>query len=650
MAVNLSPIGGVAAQFFDNSGNILSGGKIYTYTAGTTTPQTTYTSSSGATAHANPIILDAAGRVPGGEIWLTDGLQYKFLIKTSTDVQIGSYDNISGINSNIVNYTTSQEIQTATAGQTVFTLTTMQYQPGTNSLSVFVDGVNQYGPGALYAYQETSATVVTFTTGLHVGAEVKFTTSVINASSYGNAEQISYTPPFANSVATNVEAKLAQTVSVIDFGADPTGVADSTAAFTAAQGTGNIIVFIPPGTYKLDNLRLKNGARFIGSGYEATIINQGSAGNPAINCTSDVTTGQLSSVEFSGFKVVGHLSATVAAVLVAAAGVWAVWKSTFDFVGSNTYRVLEVQAATANNVFRCDFKVTSQDHSNIACVINGGVYNTFDLFLTNCQSGYAVDFLGTVCTFTKCVADAQLKFAGATNVIAAAAVEGWGLNGSGASISASTYPAALVDLGTNNVYINSLVDFTSVASPNAKVLYAVLPFNGTTYAGLTIFGNGLLNPVGATNAYPFTIINASSDCVNKMETVFASFSDVLQNLRRCTFIGTCSTITGGNAPQKAGKTIQYLAPTATFNFQVLGNTDVVVWEPTGVIAQCNLVLPVYPLDNQTLTFSSTQTVTLLSISTAYAPSDNITLVPTTLAANTSFTIVYRAANTKWYKI
>lgn len=262
MAVNLSPIGGVAAQFLDNSGNPLTGGKIFTYAAGTTTPQSTYTSANGVTPHANPIILDAAGRVPGGEIWLTDGLQYKFLIKTSTDVQIGSYDNIIGINSNFVNYTNSQEIQTATSGQTVFTLTTMAYQPGTNSLSVFVDGVNQYGPGAMYAYQETSDTVVTFNSGLHVGAEVKFTTSAINASSYGDAEQISYTPPFTGSVATNVELKLAQTVSVKDFGAVGDGVADDTAAIQAGVNyvlSVGAVLFFPAGTYKItDTISLLN--------------------------------------------------------------------------------------------------------------------------------------------------------------------------------------------------------------------------------------------------------------------------------------------------------------------------------------------------------------------------------------------------------
>jgi len=96
--VNLSPLGGAASQFLDNNGVILSGGKIYTYAAGTTTPQATYTSASGVTPHANPIVLNSAGRVPGGETWLTDGLVYKFSIETSTGVLLGTYDNISGIN------------------------------------------------------------------------------------------------------------------------------------------------------------------------------------------------------------------------------------------------------------------------------------------------------------------------------------------------------------------------------------------------------------------------------------------------------------------------------------------------------------------------------------------------------------------------
>lgn len=97
MSVFLSPFAGVGAQFFDNNGNILSGGKLYTYTAGTTTPQATYTDSTGGTPNTNPIILNAAGRTAQA-IWLTEGVSYKFVLMTSTNVVIGTYDNVSGVN------------------------------------------------------------------------------------------------------------------------------------------------------------------------------------------------------------------------------------------------------------------------------------------------------------------------------------------------------------------------------------------------------------------------------------------------------------------------------------------------------------------------------------------------------------------------
>lgn len=284
MAVNLSPYGGVGAQFLDNSGNVLTGGKIYTYAAGTTTPQVTYTSGTGAVAHSNPIILDASGRVPSGEIWLTDGLSYKFVLTTSADVLIATYDGITGINSNFVSFVNQQEIQTATAGQTVFNLTTMTYQPGTNSLSVFVDGVNQYGPGSSYAYLETDSDTVTFVTGLHVGAEVKFTTSNLNSSaSVNDAEQISYIPPFTGSVATNVEAKLAQYVSVKDFGAVGDGITDDTAAFVSAAASGSVAVYVPDGTYIVSSFTL-NGQKLFGS---ATLKWKASTSTPMITLSGD---------------------------------------------------------------------------------------------------------------------------------------------------------------------------------------------------------------------------------------------------------------------------------------------------------------------------------------------------------------------------
>lgn len=250
MSVFLSPVGGAGAQFFDNNGNPLTGGKLYTYAAGTTTPQATYTSAAGATFHTNPIILDAAGRVPGSsEIWLADSQIYKFVLKDSNDVLLATWDQITGVNSNFVNYTTETEVQTATAGQTVFTLTTMSYAPGTGSLTVYVDGVNQY-EGTSYA--ETNSTTVTFTAGLHVGALVKFTTAVQTTGNATDASVVTYNPPFTGAVATTVQDKLRQTVSVKDFGAVGDGVTDDTAAFQDAINSAvanQCDLFVPNGEY-----------------------------------------------------------------------------------------------------------------------------------------------------------------------------------------------------------------------------------------------------------------------------------------------------------------------------------------------------------------------------------------------------------------
>jgi hypothetical protein len=288
MAVFLSPVGGVAAQFFTSTGAVLTGGKLYTYLAGTTTPATAYTSSNGATAWTNPIVLNAAGRVSGsGEIWITDGILYKFVLTDANDVLIATYDNISGINSNFISFTNQQQIVTATAGQTVFNLS-ISYQPGTNSLSVFVDGVNQYGPGAQYAYTETDSDTVTFVSGLHVGAQVKFTTTQQQGAGAVNASQVTYNPAGTGAVATNVQAKLRQTVSVKDFGAVSDGViatgtgTNNTSFFQAAINSvaSGGSVYVPQGVYLCQSqITVPSGVSILGDGAYVSIICTNSAFN-----------------------------------------------------------------------------------------------------------------------------------------------------------------------------------------------------------------------------------------------------------------------------------------------------------------------------------------------------------------------------------
>ena len=75
-------------QYFDNSGNILSGGLLYFYDSGTAVAKDTYSDPDGAIPNTNPVVLDAAGRTPN--IYL-DG-SYKLIIRDSAGVQIEERD------------------------------------------------------------------------------------------------------------------------------------------------------------------------------------------------------------------------------------------------------------------------------------------------------------------------------------------------------------------------------------------------------------------------------------------------------------------------------------------------------------------------------------------------------------------------------
>jgi hypothetical protein len=156
-AVSLSAFGGVGAQFFDNNGVILTGGKIYTYEAGTTTPLASYTSSSGNTVHTNPIVLNAAGRVPnGGEIWIALRL-YKFVLETSTGVLIATYDNVGS------SFNATAIIANFTGNGSTVAFTLASAPAGENATNVYINGVyqqkNTYSiAGAVLTFSEAPPT------------------------------------------------------------------------------------------------------------------------------------------------------------------------------------------------------------------------------------------------------------------------------------------------------------------------------------------------------------------------------------------------------------------------------------------------------------------------------------------------------------
>lgn len=81
--MSTNPLGSPKFRAFDSNGDPLSGGKLYAYSAGTTNALDTFTTRAGAVANASPVVLDANGEA---DVWLSPGVDYKFVLKTSLDV------------------------------------------------------------------------------------------------------------------------------------------------------------------------------------------------------------------------------------------------------------------------------------------------------------------------------------------------------------------------------------------------------------------------------------------------------------------------------------------------------------------------------------------------------------------------------------
>ena len=100
---------------------------------------------------------------------------------------------------------------------------------------------------------------------------------VVEASTAGlPASLVSFTQLGTGAVERTVEQKLNESVSVKDFGADPTGATDSTAAIQAAINSGAASVFVPEGTYIINSaLRLTvAGQQLVGASKTKSIIKQ----------------------------------------------------------------------------------------------------------------------------------------------------------------------------------------------------------------------------------------------------------------------------------------------------------------------------------------------------------------------------------------
>ena len=89
----------------------------------------------------------------------------------------------------------------------------------------------------------------------------------------------------------------------------------------------------------------------------------------------------------------------------------------------------------------------------------------------------------------------------------------------------------------------------------------------------------------------------------------------------------------------------YQTPTTGFSYTFAAGTQVLVINPAGTLATGTITMPAAPVDGMTITFSSSQRITALTMSGNGASiSGAITFLP----ALSGVTYVYRATGTTWY--
>jgi hypothetical protein len=90
----------------------------------------------------------------------------------------------------------------------------------------------------------------------------------------------------------------------------------------------------------------------------------------------------------------------------------------------------------------------------------------------------------------------------------------------------------------------------------------------------------------------------------------------------------------------------YQVPTTGFSYTFAAGTTVLVMNPAGTLATGTITMPASPVDGMTISFSSTQQITALTV--AGNTGQSIVGNPTTMLAGGAATFVYRLSNTTWY--
>lgn len=227
--------------FYDSNGNPLAGGLVYSYTAGTSTPQNTYTTSAGNVANANPVTLDSSG---GADIWINGS--YKIVVKDSGGNTISTTDNITAFNNSATSTFTDAQLIIQDDGDNTKQL---QFQCSSISPSSTTIVTIPDGSTTMVGTDRTQTlTNKTLTAAIHNGA----TTFVGNS----DVVQLDMT---ANATQTNPIFRIKQNGGGALFRVNNSGLSEVIGYQTIAPFTDNIGLLITGnGTQTNPLLQIKN--------------------------------------------------------------------------------------------------------------------------------------------------------------------------------------------------------------------------------------------------------------------------------------------------------------------------------------------------------------------------------------------------------
>lgn len=263
VTVFLAPAPINTTQFIPGGNQPASGAKLFSYAAGTSTKQATYTTSSGSVANSNPIILDSGGNVSAShEVWLQGGQSYDFTLAPSTDTDppvspywtaaslTGINDPSSVLNEWVVSGSTATFVNASTftiTGDVSGILTPQRRLKTVNTAGTLFSTVSS----SVFSASTTTIGIQSDSTGIDNG---------LSAVSYGLIETRNDALPFL--------------VTPQRFGAKGDGVTDDSAAIQAAINSPASAVYLTGGTYKhVSTIALKKNLKFYGDGLNASILN-----------------------------------------------------------------------------------------------------------------------------------------------------------------------------------------------------------------------------------------------------------------------------------------------------------------------------------------------------------------------------------------